>query len=344
MRARERRSRLSPSDEAIVRRFVVDVSQTIVDREMLHGGETCVLAVSGGPDSMALLHVIHRLRARFMLTLHVAHFDHAARTDSGDDAVYVREAAAELDIPVTIGRLEKDRPKDTSPEEHFRIERERFLHTVATEQGAARILTGHTLDDQAETVLLNLVSGAGRRGLGGMPPARWRVARPLIDRTRADNEAFCAALGIEPRIDPTNSDTTLRRNLFRLEILPTLASVNPRIREQLAQLSDVSRAEDYLLDGFASKAVRIEELPQGTALRAADLREQPLAIQRRAVRLLARNEHLGLTFAQCEALIGLAATGEGGSSIDLDGPLSGWLEGGLLIVGRRSKTREQDQG
>lgn len=339
MKPRLRRKE-KPSQEAVVQRFSIDVAHTIVERKLLHGGERCVVAVSGGPDSLALLHVMHRLRSRFMLTLHVAHLDHGMREDSAEDASFVEAQAVQLGMTFNGGLLKDPKPAGRSPEEHLAVERSNFLHGIANELGAARILTGHTLDDQAETVLGNLITGAGRRGLGGMPPARWRVARPLIDRTRAEIEGFCAALNLEPRIDSTNTDAAFRRNRIRHELLPSLAKVNPRVNEQLAQLSEVSRAEDYLLDGLASKAVHIVETEHGTSLKVEDLLAAPLALQRRAIRLLARNEHVGITFAQSEALLRLAHEGREGSSIDLDGALSGWRKGGLLTVGRDQATEE----
>lgn len=334
MTARERRRAHPPSDRAILDRFVHAVAATIEARTLLKGGEHAVVAVSGGADSLSLLHAIARLAERFALTVHVAHFDHRQREGSQEDAAFVRAQADALGIGCTVGTLEADRPKGASIEEHLRAERDRFLGVTARTIGAARILTGHTRNDQAETVLLNLLFGAGRRGLGGMPPARWRTARPLIDRSRQETEAVCAALGLEPRRDETNLDPTFRRNKVRHEILPVLLAVNPNLIEQLAQLADVQREEDFYLDRLAGAAARASEDARGTSAAIEALQAAPLALRRRAIRLLARNEHVGLTFAQVEQLVRIVADGRDGAGIDLDGGLSARRAGGLLTVGR----------
>lgn len=334
MKARERRRASPRSDHAIVERFVHGVASTIEARTLLKGGERVLLAVSGGADSLALLHVVTRLSDRFSLRLHVAHFDHGQRPASSADAAFVAAAAEELGIGCTIGRLEAERPAKRSIEEHLRDERERFLHATAREREVARILTGHTQNDQAETVLLNLLFGAGRRGLGGMPPARWRIARPLIDRTREETEGFCAALGLEPRRDETNLDPTFRRNKVRREVMPVLASMNPNITEQLARIADVHRDEDYFLDGVAAQAAMASEDERGSSASLERLAAAEVPVRRRAIRLLARNENLGLTFAQCEQVMRLVDSGRDGARIDLGSGLSARRADGLLTIGR----------
>jgi len=332
--ARERRRAQPASDRAILERFIHGVAATIDDRMLLKGGERVVLAVSGGADSLALLHAIARLSQRFSLTAHVAHFDHGQRADSASDGAFVREQAEALRLPCTIGALTEPRTAKRSIEEHLRTQRDAFLGATARATDSSRILTGHTRNDQAETVLLNLLFGAGRRGLGGMPPARWRIARPLIDRSRDETEAFCTALGLEPRRDETNLDPTFRRNKVRLEILPVLLAVNPNLIEQLAQLADVQREEDFYLDGLAGKAAMASEDARGSSAEIERLADAPLPVRRRAIRLLARNEGVGLTFSQCEQLVRLVAQGRDGAGIDLDGGLSARRVAGLLTVGR----------
>jgi tRNA(Ile)-lysidine synthase len=237
-------------------------------------------------------------------------------------------------LPFSLGKLQQERSSGQSPEDFFRTQRERFLHSVATDIGASRILTGHTRNDQAETVLLNLLFGAGKRGLGGMPPARWRVARPLIDRSREETEAFCTALGITPCQDETNTDPAYRRNEVRLDLMPRLKDMEPRIVEHLAQLADVQRGEDYFLDAAAAQAVPITESDEGTSAMVSDLAAAAEPLRRRAIRLLARNENLGLSFSQCEQIARLVLDGEDGSGLDLGGGLSARRQAGLLTVGR----------
>lgn len=334
MTARARRRAEPASSRAVLERFVHGVAATIERRTLLKGGEQVVLAVSGGVDSLSLLHAMARLAERFTLRMHVAHFDHRMRDASEEDAAFVEQQARDLGLPCTVGVRSTEKPGDRSPEEYLRLERDRFLGGVAREIGAARILTGHTRNDQAETVLLNLLFGAGRRGLGGMPPARWRIARPLIDRSRDETEALCAALGLEPRRDETNLDPTYRRNKVRHEILPVLLAVNPNLVEQLAQLADVQREEDFYLDGLAGQAAMGEGADHGVFASIERLQAAPLALRRRAVRLIARTTHLGLSFAQCEQLLRLLEDGREGARIDLEGGLSAWRADGLLTIGR----------
>jgi tRNA(Ile)-lysidine synthase len=293
-----------------------------------------VLAVSGGADSLALLESMVRLRDNLELALHVAHCDHGVRATSADDADFVRARAEAHGLPFHLGHAQPEPPKGSSLEEHLRKERGDFLVRIAGEVGASRILTGHTLDDQAETVLMNMLVGAGRRGLGGMPATRWRTGRPLIDVRRADTEAFCAALGLEPIEDETNRDPAFLRNRIRHQVIPLLREINPKLDEHLAHLSDVSRDEDYFLDAVAVATVPPVPVDGAGGVHLEALHAAPMALQRRVVRILARNEHLPLTGAQVDQILSMSRTGRDGASIDLDGALSAWLEGGLLMLGR----------
>ncbi|MFP5225695.1 MAG: tRNA lysidine(34) synthetase TilS, partial [Actinomycetota bacterium] len=302
-----------------------------------------VLAVSGGADSLSLLEAMVRLRDSLRVTLHVAHCDHGIRPSSPDDADFVRARAAEHGVGFHLGHADPKPPKGRSLEEHLRDQRGAFLIEIANEVGAARILTGHTLDDQAETVLMNLLTGAGRRGLGGMPPTRWRTGRPLIDMRRSDTEDFCKALGLEPRLDETNLDPNFLRNRIRHQIIPLLREINPRLDVHLAHLSDVSRDEDYLLDAAAVVAIPPQAREAAGAVSLEALHLAPMALQRRVVRLLARNEHLALTGAQVDQILAMSRTGREGASVDLDGALSAWLEDGLLMLGR-APSGEPDPG
>ncbi|MFP5225018.1 MAG: ATP-binding protein, partial [Actinomycetota bacterium] len=155
---RDRRRSKTDSPQKIVRRFCVDVLQTIEQRNILRGGETAVLAVSGGADSLSLLEAMVRLRDSLRVTLHVAHCDRGIRPSSPDDADFVQARAAEHGLGFHLGHADPKPPKGRSLEEHLRDQRGAFLIGIANEVGAARILTGHTLDDQAETVLMNLLT------------------------------------------------------------------------------------------------------------------------------------------------------------------------------------------
>lgn len=298
---------------------------------MLAGGETVVVAVSGGPDSLALLHALLRLRGPLDLTLRVAHFDHRMRAGSERDASWVRRHAERLGLPVALGLARGDRPAGRSPEEWAREGRLAFLAETARGLGA-RVATGHTADDQAETVLMRLLAGAGLRGLGGIPPVRGPFVRPLIDVRRADTEAVCRALRLRPRRDPTNADPRFRRNAVRRDLLPLLAGrFNRRIVETLARMADVLRDEDAYLDDLAAKRRAEIGAPgdaRGERIPVGPFAELPPALQRRLIRLAAP-----LDAEATERVRMLALSGTTGDAADLPGPLNARLEYGFLVLG-----------
>ncbi|HLF79851.1 MAG TPA: tRNA lysidine(34) synthetase TilS [Dehalococcoidia bacterium] len=226
-------------------------------------------AVSGGPDSTALLLALEQLSHRGGFGLAVAHFDHGLR---GRDAAereerFVRELALSLGLPFFSGASEvrlKAKERKTSVEMAARDERYAFLAAAAVEAECGAVATGHTASDQAETVLLNMIRGAGLRGLGGIRPSSWRstpdgarfrLVRPLLTVTHADTIAYCAARGIEPLEDESNASTAYKRNRVRHELLPQLRTYNPRLDEALVRLSEDARLENEYLDHEAAKGI-----------------------------------------------------------------------------------------
>jgi tRNA(Ile)-lysidine synthase len=304
---------------------------SIARRGMLKGGEIVVVAVSGGPDSLALLHSLVRLAPELDLTLHVAHFDHRLREGSASDAAFVGRVAAKLGLAATARAAgTSDTPKGLSPEEIARERRYAFLEEVADAVGATRIATGHTLDDQAETVLMRAISGTGMRGLGGIRPLRGRVVRPMIDVRRSETEAFCRALRLKPRVDPTNADARFLRNAVRAELLPIIEGrFNARAVEALGRLADLARDDDALLEELAMSALPLEPVEGGWRIEVDALLRLDPALQRRVVRAAAR-----LDSVDVRRVLELARTGSSGDAIDLPAPLKAWLEYGSLVVGR----------
>jgi len=280
-----------------------------------------VLAVSGGTDSTALCLILAELREEFGLVLHVAHFDHRARPRAAAaDAAFVAELANHISAPVRIGRANAA-PKSEDDARNARYE---FLRRVANELGATAIATGHTRDDQAETVLLHLTRGSGLAGLAGMRPERDGIVRPLLTLARADTVAMCAAAGITPREDPTNRSLRFARNRIRHRVLPELAKLNPEITSAIARLAEAAAAvadisADHtavILDAATSQkgreadqeTVALDRLPSHP-----DARADALALwwERRTGRQLAARHRA--------ALAQLAASTEGSRSLDLPG-------------------------
>jgi tRNA(Ile)-lysidine synthase len=233
---------------------------------MFPSGRTVLVHVSGGPDSVCLLESLVRLRRLFRYRLEVFHFDHALREDSARDAAYVRRIAERHRVPFHL-RTARSRPAGgTSVEAWATLERGDAGDHLAGEIGAAVVAEGHTLDDQAETVLLNIIRGTGLDGVAGIVPAGRSASRgggrslvrvqPLIEVERAEVEAFCRALGLRPRKDPMNQDTRYLRAAIRHRLLPQVErAVGRDVKHPIARTAENLRAVRDELDHRAAAAV-----------------------------------------------------------------------------------------
>ena len=292
------------------------VRRTIETHGLLAPGDGVVVGVSGGPDSVCLLHVLLRLREEYRLRLHVAHLHHGARgADADADADFVATLAAEWKLPVTVER--QDVPalaakQKMAFEETARRARYTFLAQVAENVGASKIAVGHNGDDQAETVLMHFLRGAGPAGLRGMLPltpltdyrfarqeagSRSRnsciphpalfIVRPLLEIPRAAIETYCAHQNLAPRFDRSNLDTTYFRNRLRHELLPLLEEYNPNVRDRLRHTASVVAADYELLTQLRGQAwaetVR-EERETAIIFDQDAWRALPVALQRAALR------------------------------------------------------------
>jgi tRNA(Ile)-lysidine synthetase-like protein len=226
-----------------VARVLERVTTTVREHHMFEPGDRVLLCVSGGPDSVCLLESLVRLRRLFRIRLEVFHFDHRLRDGSEADAAYVKRLAARHALPFHL-RVAADAPaKGESIESWATGRRGQAMSEVRGESGARVVVEGHTLDDQAETVLLNLIIGSGLDGLAGIWPDGSH-AQPLLDVPREDVEAFCRALGLRPRHDPTNEDRRFLRNRIRLDAIPMLEEVTGRqINATLARTASVLHAD-----------------------------------------------------------------------------------------------------
>jgi tRNA(Ile)-lysidine synthase len=291
-------------------------------------GEHLLLAVSGGPDSTALLAAMAELAPEHGLTLTAAHVDHGLRGPEGAaDAAQVVALAARLGVPAVVRVV----PVAPGPDLEARARRVRYraLRAVADQVGARRMITGHTQDDQVETVLLRLLRGAGRRGLGAMRPARGRLLRPLLDVTRADVRRFLADRMLPCVVDRTNADLRHARNRLRRLVVPLLrAEFNPRLGPALAALAARLADEDDFLD--AAAAARGGELAAGDGLQVAVATEPP-ALGRRIVRAwLERGARRGVGAAHVERVLALAGGG-GRGAVAIPGPARVVREGDVLV-------------
>jgi tRNA(Ile)-lysidine synthase len=269
------------------------VDRYIARRELIGSGDAVVLSVSGGADSLTLLHVLSELAPRRKWRLHVAHLDHGLRGAEGSaDRAFVGDEAARLGLPFVSAHQDIAsfaRRRRLSLEAAGREIRYCFIEQVARIVGAERVATGHTASDQAETVLLNLIRGAGSDGLAGMAPSRSlsggpvRLVRPLLCLTRSDTETYCAVNGLRPRQDPTNRSTDFRRNFLRHRILPLLREANPRVEASLARAAHALRLDASALRAQA-ETFPVERVGLGLEIDLDRLRAVHPAIQVRILR------------------------------------------------------------
>jgi len=289
------------------------------DRLGLPNGAAVVLAVSGGPDSTALLHGAARLAPKRGWRLTVAHLDHALRPTSAEEARAIAAAAAALGLPAELRRVDVAAlaaAEHRSPEDAGRQARYRFLEEVAISRGPdALIATAHTADDAAETVLLRLVRGAGLRGLRGIPERRGRIVRPLLHERREPLRQALDAAGIEYVVDPSNADPRhAARNRVRAELLPALEGLNPAAVDALVRFARLAAEDDELLDALAAAELTRRRQAEGML----DWHDPPSrALGRRVLRLAIGGSPPAAE--RVEALLDAAEGPRGGLTIELGG-------------------------
>ncbi len=225
---------------------LLDVVRRTVARYGMNIRRPLVL-VSGGPDSVALLRVVVSLGGEPA----VLHVDHGLRGEqSREDADFVRGLCARMEVACEVRRLRLE--DGSNLQERARGERYRLAEEVAEELGLPTVFTGHTADDVAETVLMNLARGSGLRGLSGIPPVRGRIQRPLIEATRGDVLGYLRDLDQPYRTDPTNLTSKYARNRVRLEVLPVLQDLYPGAARNIARAAGLAREDLRVLEDLAT--------------------------------------------------------------------------------------------
>jgi len=301
-------------------------------RTRIPDGVPLVLAVSGGPDSMALLHGAAGLAKDHGWQLVVAHLDHGLRPESSSDATFVTDAADELSLPWRLRRTDVAAQAATDGvgiEEAGRAARYAFLDEIADSLGPdAMIVTAHTADDQAETVLMNLVRGSGQHGLRGMPARRGRVTRPLLHVRRSALREALDGAGLTYRVDPSNADTERTRAWVRAELLPALQRLNPASVEALVRYAELAADDDALLDAMAADELARRRDADG----ALDWRgPPPHALGRRVLRLAIGDPAPAAD--RIEALLAAAAGPRGGLVIELGRGRKATIRGRRIRIG-----------
>jgi tRNA(Ile)-lysidine synthase len=327
---------------------VVSVIHDKVKSTIRHYGMICVrdtvlAAVSGGPDSICMLHVLASLQEELGFELRVAHLDHRFRGDeSRRDAEFVKGVAEDLGLPC---RCEEENvpqfllSNSMSKQDAARMLRYKFLITVSKQEYCQRIATGHNADDQAETVLMRVLRGAGPDGLAGIPPKRdGTIIRPLLGLWRSEIEEYLEARGLPYRTDASNLESTYTRNKIRNELLPALEEYNPRISQSLVNLGSImTGVKDHLeklTDEALPKVVRSTRLGQ-FALDSAALTGYDEALQRNVFRRVLESLRPDLpppSFRHVESIAELLRRNEVGVAAELPDGAQARLEHGCLII------------
>lgn len=320
--------------------FRTKVKESLRKHGMLSDGEQVLVAVSGGPDSMALLRVLYDLRDELNLHLEVGHVQHGIRGEEAcEDARFVAKSANELGLPLHLKEIDLPRKRSEAGKGNLealaRDERYRFLFDVARERGIAKVATAHTQDDQAETFLMWLLRGAGRKGLGGISPvrllgaaddipsSRLAIIRPLLDVPKAEILEFLKKKRIPYRLDRSNQDSTFLRNWIRLNLIPQLKErIDQNLPSRLAHQAELIRDEESFLEGLGQ--AELDKLRTSQGIDRQAFLGQERAMQRRILRLWigeTRGHLRGLDSDHVEQIMRLVAEGPPQSHLSIPG---GW--------------------
>jgi len=318
------------------------VRQYIRTHQMFTPGELVIVAVSGGPDSVALLHLLDKIKGELGIDIHVFHLDHGLRGDqSAEDALFVRQLADRLNLASTIVGLGPEvlKRRGGSLQAAARLQRLEELCLLAQRLSTNKVAVGHNQDDQAETVLMRVLRGTGLRGLTGIHPARQvnglTFVRPLLATPRLQIDQYCRDNELLPRYDESNSRPDYLRNRIRLELLPMLRrEYNPAILRNLADMAGVLQEEDALMEEIASEALaRAANHNEERSYLAKNLLAEQVAVLRRSLRMAARRvmgPDYDLGLQPITNVIQLLLKSHGSHRLDLPGGLQAFVEYGHL--------------
>ncbi len=318
------------------------IKQTIKKYSLLKNGETVVVALSGGADSCALLWSMMDLSEVYDLKIIVAHFNHGLRSEESDgDEAFCCKLAQQYGLAFTAEKMRHmSIPKGKSPEEFFRQERYRFLDKVASNYGASKIALGHHLNDQAETVLINILRGSGLDGLKGFLPMREnRYIRPLMEVSRSEISDFLDEVGVQYRKDSSNTSCIYLRNRIRRDLIPCLKEkYNPQIEQNLARMAEIICRDDEFLNGCVNEIMNspnIHKKPDEVSFSAAYFKMLHAALGYRLLKALL--EYLtpngkGFSSAHIQSLADLVLKSATGKSISLPYRLQAQKEYDRIVI------------
>lgn len=339
--------------------------QRTLSRLDIREGACLVVGVSGGADSLALLHLLTRSREALKLELHAVHVNHQIRgQEAFDDEQAVESLARQWEVPLRVERVDVPglaAERRLTLEEAARKARYTALARAAAEARASMILVAHNADDQAETVLLHLLRGSGLAGLRGMEP-RTRLSpqhlldadllqdaalipplhliRPLLETSRAEIDAYCAEQGLVPRLDSTNLDTTYTRNRLRHAIMPLLEQINPSVRAALGRTASMLQADYLIVEQETQRTFMLlaQTAAHQVRLDLREWRELPVSLRRGTLRLAVqhlRSDLRNIGFEHIESAVQIAHTGPTGAQATLPAGLVLYVDYDALVVTER---------
>jgi tRNA(Ile)-lysidine synthase len=337
------RESFSPSCQPV--RLEQRFEETVARYGLIVRGDAVLVAVSGGPDSVALLHLLVERATAWGLRLGIVHLDHGLREESARDADFVRQLAENLALPLHTERVDV---RDLQRRWHLSIEaagrkaRYRYFQATADRHGFNKLALAHHADDNAETLLLNLLRGSGRLGLGGMPPMRAGfIIRPLIRTDRAAILDYLRRRNLSALADPTNRDNDFLRNRIRNQLIPLLEKeYQPGVRAVLHRSAEALRDEEEWIESQIQPILEQARVagPAGRlTLDAGALRGFAPAVQRRVVRAglgLVQGDLRRIAFVHIEGILSLIHRSGNGGPLHLPGGLRVERRGNILTIGR----------
>ena len=335
------------SNSLIEKKILKTVKQTIATHQMLTAGDSVLIAVSGGPDSVTLAYVLCTLATDYRLRLAIAHLNHCLRRkDSDRDAEFAADIARQLDLPFYMEKKDVRQLQQSahlSLEEAARKMRYRFFDEISSRCGYNKIAVGHHSNDNAELVLMNLLRGSGPLGLSGIAPVRdGKIVRPLIHLKRSEIDDYIAERKLAFVTDTSNSDLSFRRNRIRHHLIPELEKAyNPAIIDTLNRLATIMRAEDLWFENFLSNDVNHCIKIKGPNTVAIDLdRFEGLAaaikrrIMRRVIRLV-KKDLRRITLTHIDAVLTLVDKSPGIGCLDLPDGIRVVVKAAELTISNR---------
>lgn len=285
--------------------FLKQVKQYCITNDLLPHDGTILAAVSGGCDSMCLLHALIRLSEKFGFSVAAAHFNHLLRGEESErDEKFVIGHCTALGIPCYTGRGDvyaESIRRQSGIEETARALRYAFLEKICVQHGISRIATAHSADDNVETILINLTRGSGNAGLCGIPPRRGNIVRPLLCTSRAEIEEFLNENSIPHVEDSTNSGDDYTRNRIRHHVIPVLREINPSLGASVLQMSELIGADEKYLSALADNFIR-SSVTNGK-IPVSELLKLGFPVASRVVRKLIpglSKKHIDFVLALCE--------------------------------------------